>query len=1011
MRGRTTGVISMAIALAAGCTGAPARTLPPAPPATAPRAPEERRLGPARWAIFDRMGAVFDEAGRGSLLPRPEPAIIDGARVIVDAGVIVAPACERRPEHLGGFRSLPARLGGGFVLWTEGRVYRAEEFWGAASPIADVGASGGARPWLQGALLRTPLGLLALDPRSLALHRAPFAGVADALAVDARRAARLDVLGRASVTADGGASWTDVLATRGVVVSALSETAAGDLLLAGAPARLVVGADGVLSPARDPSPSRGGESTDPQPALAGLASSRVLPGETLAHGVAYGALVAGGRIVVGHESGVRVLATATGLSIADSDLGGLDARFSRCQAVAAGSPPAVLACVADTGAAVLDLDGPLSRPALEATFPAGGGGFVTGPRDRLAFDGRCGPERPQSTDLGPGTAKPQEPGEEGQAAPPPPPEPPGPLELPPADEARVCVRAARSRWVGHLLTGDDARRLYRWVPGDDGTVTALVLLGGDDDGETAAHKDHKDAGKPGAVPSTPPPEPVHDDGLRVVRVDAGDPALGGGAFPAVLTPQKDAPHRSADPAFWLDDDGSVRGWIRLPPAGEEKLAAPPSAQGPAHRVLPVTPSLGGRSAGVRIDAAGHVTVLPLPEGVGEVVTGGRFALATAAGEPRSRWFETVDGGATWTPVEGPPAGKLEAPGDESATFGCSPAGCAWSSGVVRLGWGGPPPEPADEPAIAPSPSPAPSFHEPEPLALTCRIDDAPAKPPASRKAPPPPIALRLPVTSLGSLRDHAWTGEVLAPFDPAAGPRHVSVTDRALNANAGSFVPVLGPSRPVDLLLLMDRRRLRAGGGPTTLLPFDVRGKATIAADGPGGSLVVLDAEHGTVWLARGDAVAPALHLTRVPEVSRLRLTLARRLAAGLALAGYSTSSGDVVAGDLDLGRAQVGALAALGRLDAMAEAGACPGATHRMLVELPVKIRVAQKGGEAVTEEGTASALIVAGAGAVCVEAVEAVVRKGGTGVLRATLGPGGSASVWRDGANARGICSLAKR
>jgi hypothetical protein len=96
------------------------------------------------------------------------------------------------------------------------------------------------------------------------------------------------------------------------------------------------------------------------------------------------------------------------------------------------NPPA-LACIGDTGAAVIDLDGSLSRPALEATFPAGGGGFVGGPRGRLAFDGRCGPEPPSSTDLGPGAARPIDLNEEPAAAPAPP-EPAGPPELPPDDQ-------------------------------------------------------------------------------------------------------------------------------------------------------------------------------------------------------------------------------------------------------------------------------------------------------------------------------------------------------------------------------------------------------------------------------------------------------------------------------------------------------------------------------------------------------------------------------------------------
>ncbi len=66
-------------------------------------------------------------------------------------------------------------------------MYRAADFLGEPSPIADVGATGGARPWFASILLRTPSGLFELDPRAPAnLRRAALPGVADALALDGR---------------------------------------------------------------------------------------------------------------------------------------------------------------------------------------------------------------------------------------------------------------------------------------------------------------------------------------------------------------------------------------------------------------------------------------------------------------------------------------------------------------------------------------------------------------------------------------------------------------------------------------------------------------------------------------------------------------------------------------------------------------------------------------------------------------------------------------------------------
>ncbi len=1049
------------LALATACSAVPPSTSRAPPRDDAPSDTRATTLGPARWALFDHLGTRFDEAGRGATTPRPEPVIADGVRMIVDAGMILASA--RQADRLSGFRSLPERLGGGFVLWSEDRVYLAKDFLGELSPIADIGAIGGARPWLSSILLRTPAGLLELHPRAPgSLHRATLPGVSEALALDARRAVRLDALGRASFTLDGGASWTDVLATRGVRVRALAEGAGDEIVLTAEGSRdLVLGTEGSLHPAPDPptTSSALGEARAADPPLPRLASSRALPDDILPQAVGYGALLPGSRIVVAREHGVRVLASATGLPIGDADLASVDERFAHCQAVPLGSPPAGLTCVADSGATLLDLDGPLSRPELEATFPPGGG-FFGGPRGRLAYDGGCGPEPPASTDLGPGTTTRVDSPDEGSSVPVPAPAPePAPPPAPEPDDARVCVRVGRSRWVEHQLRGADARRLYRWVPGDGGAATAIVLTGGElgDGGAEEA-----DAGQTPGVTTT-------DDGLRVIRIDPEDAALLGGAFPAVPPPQHDEPNRATDTSFWQDDDGSIRGWIHLPADGEEKVETPPTPQGPAQRPLPVVEALGGRVAGVRIDAAGRVTVLPLPKGVVSVVTGGPFGLAMAsvpddardgglAAEPaRDVWFETVDGGASWAPIEAPPVGTLETSVDSRDSFACSPIGCALPSGVVRIGWGSKPPEPVADLALTAAASPR--IREPSPLPLTCRIDaDAlpstasrrpprapppppPPKPHRSGKRPPPapsvsrrtahdraaptgpeapaPIALRLPVQrDVGVQRDQTWTGDVLPPLQPGAPLHHITATFPAPGQAYGSTVPILaaGPRGLVDLMLFREptqgglRRRLRAGGGVASFIPFAIHFQPSIGADGPDGSLVFLDATHDDLWVSRGAATFAALHLVSIPDVSRTRLTLAQRLDGGaLALAGYSTTTGEIFAGALDLGRAEVGPLVALGRLSELAEAGACPHATHRLLVELPVQLRVSGRHGEVFVEERvTAAALLLAGGGeAVCVEAVETALNQR---VLRAVLGAGGSASVWSEGATVRGTCS-AKR
>jgi hypothetical protein len=985
---------------------------PPAPPVRAAAATAPAlALGPARYLITDHLGVMFDEAGQGSTVPRAEPAIVDGVRVVVDGGLVVGSA--RHADRLSGLRSLPARLGGGFVIWSEDRVYRADAFLGELRPLADVGATGGARPWLGSILLRTPSGLLELDPASLALRRAAAPGVADALALDARRAARVDALGRASITTDGGATWIDLLATRGAVVSALREGEAGDLVLVTtAGPHLALGPGGLQVVEVPPDRvSALGEPRSASPLLGGAlaATSRALPGEIVAHAVAAGALLDGGRLLVMREGGLRVLAAESGVPVADTDLGGLDERFARCQPVVVGAPPrAALACAGEAGAEVIELDGALARPALAATFPGAGGGFIGGPRGRLAFDGGCGPDAPRGGDLGPGNARATSEPEDPDAAPPP--EPPAPAEPPPDDEARVCLRAGPSRWIERRLRGADARRLYRWVPGDDGSVTALILGDADapDAGVDAGPRQARGGDAPASV----------GDGVRVVHLDPDDAALLGGAYPAVPTPQKELPFRTVDPEFWQDEDGAVRGWIRLPPETEEKPLVAPSAQGATKRMLRVSSARGGRSAGVRIDAAGHVAVLALPEGVTEVVTGGRFGLAMARHDGVDAWFETLDGGVAWTPVEGPPTGSLEAPSDEQAPFACSPAGCAWGTGVVRLGWGSPPPGAAAALALAPALDPKP--RDPGPIALRCRLDEAsapwPTSPPGRAAKSPPPIALRLAPGTLGEVHGHAFRGEVMPPFQPSAALRHLSARDATLDSNQGAAIPLLGdgPRGGVDLLLMLGDRMLRAGGGG--LLPFHA-GKPIIAATAPDGALVWLDADRGVMSLSRGAATTQVLRMNRVPEVSRLRVTLAQRPGGrGLAVVAYSAGSGEVLAGDVELGRAQVAPLTALGRLETLSEAGvgACASlkATHRFLAELPVSLRVSGQGGEALLDQQvTAAVWIEASPERLCVLGVEAALPRDAATVLSASLGKAASASVRSQGRAVRASCAMPAR
>ncbi|WP_437313361.1 hypothetical protein [Sorangium sp. So ce385] len=1045
--------VLLGLALAAACSAAPDRPPPPAKPQAA--APSDvPPLSPARYALTEGVGVLFDAAAPGddgAPAPGPQPALHEGVRVRLDGGVVLAAA--PASELLRGFRSIPARLGGGFVLWSEGRVYRASDFLGALAPIADVGAPGGARPYLDAILLRSDRGLLEIDPSSLALRRFGAAGVIDAVAVDARRAARLDLFGRASVTLDAGATWVDVLEAHGLATTLLQEGGGEVALLgpSGSPALRVT--DAGLVPAA-PAPPRDGPSPslhlpparDPLP---GASSTRGLAPEALALAAATGALLPGGRLLVARDGGLAVLAAATAQPIADAEIAGLDPRYARCQPFRAGAD-VLLACAHDA-AHVLRLETTLSAPRLEATFPPRGrdrdpiaasrGAFLGDDRGRLAFAGRCGSAPPGLHDFQEspdGAASP-----DGERS-------PWPPALPPLDEprsetarpprgepaedrtARVCVRTGGGRWVERRLEGEDAARLYRWIAGERGTVTALVL-----EAPPAVARDRE------RRPASPP------EGVRVIRVRERDPALAGGVFPALADP---ASPRLVDTDFWEDDDGAVRGWLHLPDAvdgASPAPAAPPDVDAPAARLL--STRRGGRLAGLRIDARGGVTVHPLPAAVAHVVAGGRFALAATGDDPPA-YFESTDGGRSWRPVEGPPARQIEPPLDEGAPFACSPIGCAMGEhGLVRLGWGGPPPPPRSAPLpYAPAASPAPRT-APPPL-VSCRLDgDPPAppppaalpapRPPAGRAgrtalaAPGAPAAARLlggapPAVSLwtaassplGALRDGVFTASVLPPFAGAAAPRRVSLRDRSLAVATGEAVPVLlapGAKAPADLLLLLDadephgRRALRvpAGAAPLALLPFDHAGAIAAAAELPGGDLLAFDAGKRSLLLVTRQATLAVAGLPPVPDVAGARLTLGRRLdAPGFALVGYAVASGEVVAAPLDVARGEAGPAEPLGSLASLAEigAGGCGGArpSHRFIAELPVTLRLSSRSGAPLLEEDApAAALLAGGRGALCVEAIEIRAAARGAQDLGAVFGPGGAAAL-RGGARLR--CEL---
>ncbi|MDC0742064.1 hypothetical protein [Polyangium mundeleinium] len=998
----------------AACSAKPAppgaAASPPAPLRAKPNATPEPLLGPARYILAEGVGVSFDEAGRASALPRREPAIASGNRFLLDGGLVLAEA--RGPEALSGFRSLPARLGGGYVFWSDARTYRADTFLGELRPIAQIAAEGGARPWLDTLVLRTDLGLLELDPRAPtpALRRTDLARFAEAFSLDGKHGVRLDAFGRAEITTDGGKTFRDLTAERGDRVFSFEEGESGTLLLlpgAGRQPTLALDpAKGLVPVAATPQNDLGVGMT-PTSASEPLPSSRQLAPYDLPGAVFAGARLPGGRALVTREQIVRVLALGTGQLLDDALLTGVAEPYTRCQPITLGAE-VLLACTHPHGAHVLAFRDDPSAPRLEATFPEPSA-FIAGLGARFAFTGRCGALVPAVADFrgAPPVSEPPlrlfGPSESESTAPPG--DPPEPLDPTPADEAYICVRAADGTWTERRLLGEDASHLYRFLPGDGGTATALVLRG----------KDTKTA---------PPPAP---EGVRILRVDPDDPALGGAVFPAALTPMEDPPYRSIDRDFWLDEkDGSLHGWVVLPPEGEdpaEALERDPIPQGRSERMLPVSTRLGGRFAGVHIQPDGRVVVHPLPPGVVEVLRGGAFALARADNDGAATYHETTDGGRTFRPVVAPPVGELNAPYDANVVQGCSELGCALGDGVVRLGWGSP--APAAPPDVPPdiAPAPEPPAKRLGSLPLRCRLERSGAPAPRGESktdaGPPPlPASLRTPPgVAVGVVRAGSFQVDVGLPFDPRA-PRRATFKAPTLTRVEGAIVPVLlaTDASPVGLFLRTSELRFDLGlpGGPPSTGPVALKhhGVFTSAADLGRGDLLTLNGMDGELSFVRGGLVRRFTEIARVSDVTRHRLGLARRrgdaASPRLAVSAVSGTSGDILLADLDLARATLGPVRAAGSLTNLDPSPACrpdPDA-YRLLAEVLVDVQFDPPHPDHDAPSLGATALVAVSAGRTCLEGLEVRLPRNNTTLVVRFPSPGASL-VREAGRSDAAICS----
>jgi hypothetical protein len=267
---------------------------------------------------------------------------------------------------------------------------------------------------------------------------------------------------------------------------------------------------------------------------------------------------------------------------------------------------------------------------------------------------------------------------------------------------------------------------------------------------------------------------------------------------------------------------------------------------------------------------------------------------------------------------------------------------------------------------------------------------------------------------MGAVLNGTWTAEFVLPFSAPSRPRRISLKDASLWGSSGTVVPLLTGSAgtPVDLVVLSrtgaatEPRGMRVGPGSTSHA-WDYPGRIAVMAALSGSMLAALDADLSILVLASDNAAQPLVRLTRVPDVSRTRLTLALRLdSPGLAVAGVSATSGDIFAGAVDLARAEVAPLVALGRLDSltMGDAAVCrkpaaKGPLYRLLADAKLSLTLNGPGDLPLREHSLQGiALLLATPERLCLDGL-LIRMPGREGVSLSVQVTAGGAAVVRNG------------
>jgi hypothetical protein len=760
----------------------------------------------------------------------------------------------RSGDTLAGALAVPARLGGGFVHWSRSRVFRSATFTGALVPVAADITIRGARAGLASVIVFTDAG-----PRSLpagATRLVPFGepGVLDAAAVSERRAARLDLFGRLSVTDDGGRTFVEPtvgLAARGLAVSER------DLFVETWDLRIPIRAGGKLDQAEAAARSGLDSSRAFQVAWSTPRADRTEPWTTsmssLGAAVAAGGAVGDGTaIAIVQNTPVRVdLQSGKPLWVGNEQLPtGLV-----CQPVRA--PDAVLyACAWDRyqsygGAVLRSVAG--APPVIEKAFSEEGG-FVADDEGAIAFIGPCRAE--------PRWFDPDEVAKNIDT------------EATPALSATVCVRRGPGDWVERRADLAEEATIAGWAVSTRGDAVALAVT--------------SEALPP---PASPAGRASVSGGARVVLLDRD---LGGWTVAwSGWQPGRNPATGYVDRRFHLRDDGAVDAW--LSPAQDSGPSATvgatidPRGRVSIHAAAPqmIAAAFGGPAAvAIARDGTLHESIDhgrtwrpagPSPVPVSAFATASCSALGCALGPvARVGWGEAAVAPRVLTdalalPTPPPPARRLKCTAaGVPVPMVAAPEPKGDTHTEVQTGWGD-----AIEilhDASLNEEAPAPS---------------APPSPPAA-SAPPtgkPPPAAKKPRASVAVLRTHTLV--VRPPFAPRAPAKRLNATNVTLGGKRrGRLVPLLGTAGDVELLIAGGATDLLVAGDRVTSLPaLDGRrfSRDNLGAGGlvlaPGRALVLDEARHRLTLQERTPSApsAPIFLGTDLEDHRGRPITLGRR--------------------------------------------------------------------------------------------------------------------------------------